>query len=97
MTPAKPITARECADAGMMLRVMCRCGHESRMEPELVAFMLGEDFPLATGLAALSWSINCGACNNPRPVIVFADEAEEVEQALEFVLSRPSRRLAVGR
>jgi hypothetical protein len=65
----EPITAREFADSGRSVLVSCRCGHIQFMDPEMIVFMLGDDFPLATSAAVLSASINCAACGSAKPAI----------------------------
>lgn len=42
-------TPREFSEAGMVLRVLCRCGYEKRVDPLEIEFTHGEDFDLANG------------------------------------------------
>ena len=90
---ADPITPRQFADAGMVVLVACRCGHEQVMDPLMVAFTHGEDFDLSHGLRELGAQFSCESCGSPRPIISIGlrDEVME-EDALGFVTERPSRR-----
>lgn len=69
-------TPREFSEAGMVVRVLCRCGHEKRVDPLDIEFTHGEDFDLARGWVALGNDMRCEACGD-RPVIAFG-EAEVV-------------------
>jgi len=71
-------TPRDFSDAGVILRVLCRCGHEKQVDPLDIAFTHGEDFDLAGGHLALSSDMRCEACGD-RPVIAFG-EAEAVRK-----------------
>ncbi len=94
MSNVAPRTAREFADAGRHVVVTCRCGHEQVIEAEMVIFMLGEDFPLATATAALSAELTCTLCGLDRPAIGFRDTSVHEEDTADFVADRPSRRCA---
>ena len=93
-----PHTPREFSNAGIAVRVLCRCGHEKRMDPMDFEFTHGEHFDLARGWSELSAQLRCEACGD-RPVIAFGEpEAPaRVEDHVAFVLKRPSRRLVGGR
>lgn len=81
-------TPREFSAAGIGVRLLCRCGHEKRVEPMEFEFTHGEDFDLSLGWVALSNEFRCEACGD-RPVIALGEAQAE---AVEFIVDRPSRR-----
>jgi hypothetical protein len=95
MSLADPHTAREFADSGRNVLVSCRCGHVQFMDPEMIVFMLGEDFPLATSVAVLSAAISCEACGDAKPAITLGQPTDD--ETVDFVVERPSRRFAGAR
>jgi len=82
-------TPREFSNAGITVRVLCRCGHEKAIDPLDFAFTHGDDFDLAGSTVALSAELRCEACGN-RPVVSFS-EADS-----DFVAERPSRRMRMA-
>lgn len=95
-----PHTPREFANAGIPVRVLCRCGHEKLVDPMDFEFLYGEHFDLARGWAELSGQLRCEACGD-RPVIAFGEPERLsppiVEDHAAFVAERPSRRRVGGR
>ncbi|WP_423069037.1 hypothetical protein [Devosia sp. CN2-171] len=87
-----PRTPRQFADAGMVVLIACRCGHEQRLDPLMVEFTCGENFDLAADWRELSVALHCEACGSPRPIISFS-EAEKVVPEVRNDL----RRAAGGR
>lgn len=67
----EPRTAREFLSAGLVLRVACRCGHHSYMDPMTVAFIYGDDFDFQQDHSELYAVIRCEFCNHARPIITF--------------------------
>ena len=68
-----PRTPRQFADAGLVVLVACRCGHEQRLDPLMVEFTYGESFDLAADWRELSVAFRCEACGSPRPIISFGE------------------------
>lgn len=93
-----PHTPREFANARIPVRVLCRCGHEKRIDPMDIEFLYGEHFDLAHGWAELSGQLHCEACGD-RPVIAFGEPEQEAsfESQADFVTERPSRRIVASR
>ena len=90
-----PHTARDYADAGQQVFASCRCGHVETMDIETIIFMLGEDFPLGTAMAAVSAELSCRACGTPRPAIGFQPPA--VDEPAPSVVAHRSPRNYAGR
>lgn len=67
----KPRTPREFSDAGMVIRVACRCGHEHHMDPLTIEMFYGTDFDLVANAAELVSVIRCEACGSSRPFIFY--------------------------
>jgi hypothetical protein len=92
-------TARQITDAGLVLRIACRCGHESFMDPLTVSFIYGDGFDFYQDQAELYAVIRCEACGAARPVIDFTPgrvaedgRAIPVETTHDYIMERPSRR-----
>ena len=95
MSHTTPHTAREFADAGLNVLVSCRCGHVQFMDPEMIVFMLGGAFPLATSTATLSASICCAVCGAAKPAMPLGQPTDD--KTVDFVFERPLRRYASHR
>jgi len=77
----QPRTPREFVEAGMIILVACRCGHEQHLDPLMVEFTHGESFDLVADWRELELSLRCSACGSPRPIITYAQAAIDPVQA----------------
>jgi hypothetical protein len=71
----QPRTPREFVDAGMVILIACRCGHEQLLDPLMVEFTHGEKFDLAANWRELEATLRCEACGSRRPIITYAQAA----------------------
>lgn len=68
---SEPRTPREFFDAGLVIRVACRCGHEHHMDPLTIEMFYGTAFDLVANAAELVSVIRCEACGSSRPFIFY--------------------------
>ena len=71
----QPRTPREFANAGMIILVACRCGHEQHLDPLMVEFTHGEHFDLVVNWRELETTLYCAACGTRSPIITYAQSA----------------------
>lgn len=89
---SQPRTPREFSDAGMVIRVACRCGHDHRMDPLTMEMFYGTDFDLVANAAELVSIIRCEACGSSRPFI-FYEQANVADHEVPYA---PQARAAAG-
>ncbi len=90
---SEPRTPRQIADAGLSVLISCRCGHDEIMDPLMVEFIYGDDFDLVGSTRELASAFRCKGCGSHKPLITIGRPAD----AADFVLERPSRRIAGNR
>lgn len=92
----EPRIPREFSDAGIVIRVACRCGHEHHMDPLTIELFYGTDFDLVANAAELVSVIRCEACGSSRPFIFFERPTVTVADD-EVPYGEPARAMAGGR
>lgn len=89
-----PRTPREFSDAGMVIRVACRCGHQHHMDPLTMEMFYGTDFDLVANASELVSVIRCEACGSSRPFI-FYEQSGILDHEVTY-RARPVRRAVRG-